>query len=341
MKEIFFFSNFVFLNFGHPKRLVFQGLLVGFIWACGGFAAHAVSNSPLANGKLRLSLNWVPEPEFGGFYAAEQNGIFKQQGLDVEILPGGSTAPTIQMVATGRTEYAIVSGDEVILAHDRGATDVVALFATYQTDPLAILAHAERNYQSLADLFKDEKATLSWQSGSSYTQFLAKKYGPLKIRIAPYLGGIGPFQKDPFLAQQGFMTSEPLLAEKAHLKVKLFLVADSGWRPYNTVLITSKKRLQGSPEEVRKFVEAVRAGWLDYLAHPEAVNRAMHQLNPSMDEATFKASAELQKKYVENEWTKKQGLGKMEKSRWQELIDQLLDLKIIKSKLKAEDLFVP
>src|SRR5687767_7743934 len=32
-------------------------------------------------GKIRLQLNWVPEPQFGGFYAAEQSGAYKKHGL--------------------------------------------------------------------------------------------------------------------------------------------------------------------------------------------------------------------------------------------------------------------
>ena len=49
---------------------------------------------------IKIALNWVPEPEFGGIYAAQQSGIFRANGLDVEILPGGAGAPNpIAMLA--------------------------------------------------------------------------------------------------------------------------------------------------------------------------------------------------------------------------------------------------
>src|SRR4051812_16372252 len=63
-------------------------------------------------GKIRLQLNWKPEPQFGGFYAAELSGAFKKQGLDVEIVPGGVGTPTAQMVAAGKTEFGISTADE-------------------------------------------------------------------------------------------------------------------------------------------------------------------------------------------------------------------------------------
>ena len=47
---------------------------------------------------MRLALNWKPEPEFGGFYAAN----YKAHGLDVEILQGGVGTPTVQMVGAGQ-----------------------------------------------------------------------------------------------------------------------------------------------------------------------------------------------------------------------------------------------
>src|SRR5437660_5157491 len=78
---------------------------------------------------IKFGLNWVPEPEFGGIYAAEQSGVFKNNSLDVEIIPGGAGAPTWQQVASGRLDFAVASADEVVIARAQGA-DVVAIFAT-------------------------------------------------------------------------------------------------------------------------------------------------------------------------------------------------------------------
>src|SRR3954463_10013 len=92
--------------------------------------------SPLALGaeKIRFALNWVPEPEFGGIYAAKESGTFAKNGLDVDIQPGGAGTPTWQLVATGKADFAVASADEVLIARQQNA-DVVAIFATYQTCP--------------------------------------------------------------------------------------------------------------------------------------------------------------------------------------------------------------
>lgn len=286
----------------------------------------------------KLALNWKPEPQFGGFYEAQVSGLFKKNNLSIEIIEGGSGTPTIQMLAAGQVDYAIVSGDELIIAHDRGAKDLVAIFAVYQKSPVGIMTHAARNFKSLEEVFKSE-GTLLWQAGLPYALNLRQKFSPLKVKLAPYLGGIGNFQKDPQISQQCFVTSEPLLAEKAGLKVKTFLVADAGFNPYNAVVVVRKTDLQKNPQDIRKMTEVLRLAWGQYLKDPTAANKFMGGLNKAMDADTFAASAKAQVSLIESKETEKSGLGSMTEARWKTQVEQLYELKLIKSKPRASDLF--
>lgn len=286
---------------------------------------------------LRLALNWKAEPQFGGFYAAQFNGEFARNHLQVEIIEGGSGTPTVQMLAAGKVDYAIVSADELVIAHDRGAKNLVAVFATYQTNPQAIMTHAERGFTGIADVMHGD-GLLLWQAGLAYAQYFKKHYAPIKVATAPYLGGIGNFQNDAKISQQCFATSEPLAAAKAGIKVKTFMVADSGYNPYTTVLATTREHLQKEPEQVAKVVASVRAGWSDYLQNPEPTNVKMAQLNKAMDAATFRASAQAQKALIET----KDGhrLGSMTAQRWQTLAEQLHEISMIKTVVPADQLFI-
>jgi NitT/TauT family transport system substrate-binding protein len=293
--------------------------------------------APLYADPLVLALNWKPEPQFGGFYAAQVRGDYTQRKLDVKIIEGGSGTPTIQMLTAGKVDYALVSADEIAIAHARGATNIVALFATYQTNPQAIMTHAERGFKSLDELLHSE-GTLLWQSGLPYAQYFRKKYAPLKVATAPYLGGIGNFQNDPKVAQQCFATSEPLTAVAAGLKVKTFLVADSGYNPYTAVLVTSRERWQRNPDEVKHMVEAVRSGWEHYLQDPAPTNTAMQALNKAMSAQTFAESAQAQVPLIRPAGTAR--LGGMTLQRWQTLVDQLVEIKVIPKPVPAAQLFV-
>jgi len=227
--------------------------------------------------KLKLALNWKAEPQFGGFYTAQLKGEFKKRGLDVEILEGGSGTPTVQMLGANKVDFAIVSAEEIIVAQDRGSK-IVGLFATYQTNPQAIMTHQERHFKSLKEVFESE-GILSIQSGLSYAQFLLKKYPQAKAQVVPYLGGITNFAKDPKYSQQCFFTSEPLVAEKLGLKVTTFLVSEEGFNPYTTVVAASAETLKKDPKIAKALVEAVRAGWEEYLKNPEPTNKLMSGIN--------------------------------------------------------------
>src|SRR5688572_8504254 len=65
--------------------------------------------------KVTLQLNWYPEAEHGGFYAAEVNGYYAEEGLEVEILAGGAEVPVAPRVAAGQVDFGIENADRVLL----------------------------------------------------------------------------------------------------------------------------------------------------------------------------------------------------------------------------------
>ena len=285
-------------------------------------------------GKIRLALNWKPDPQFGGFYAAP----YPAHGLDVEILPGGAGTPTIQMIGAGSTEFGVVSADELVVARSQG-NDVVALFAVFQNNPQGIMVHAARKLASLADLFK-AGGTVALQRGLPYARLLEKKYGFEKVKIVPSPGGdISAFLADKNFAQQCFIMSEPLMAKHQGADVQVFPVSDAGYNPYTTVLSTSGDFLRKDPVRTKAMVAAVREGWRAYLDNPQPTNQRMNQLNPSMAPDTFAEVAEAQKPLIETDETRRNGLGAMTGNRWETLIAQLKGLGDIQKEPAAADCY--
>jgi NitT/TauT family transport system substrate-binding protein len=279
--------------------------------------------------KTRLALNWKPDPQFGGFYAAPFNGV--------EILQGGAGTPTVQMVGAGSAEFGISSADEVIVARSRG-NDVVAVFAVYQNNPQGIMAHASRHLESIGDVFKE--GTVALQRGLPYARILEKKYGFDKVKVAPSPGGdLSVFLSDEKFAQQCFVFVEPLAARKKGVDAKVFPVMDAGYNPYTGVMITSGDMLRKQPERVAAMVAAARTGWRAYLDDPKPTDQKMHELNPSMDQSTFDEIADAQKPFIETEETRKNGLGVMNRERWATLARQLKDLGDIAQTPPPEECF--
>jgi len=283
--------------------------------------------------RIKLALNWKPEPEFGGFFAAP----YSKHGLDVEILPGGAGTPTVQMVGAGSVDFGIVSADEVVLARSHG-NDVVALFAVFQDSPAGIMAHASRNLTSIGDVLKG--GTIALQSGLPFARLLERKFGFSHVKVVPSPGGdITAFLNDEKFAQQCYLTSEPIAARRKGVSVKVFAVSEIGYNPYTTVLAVSGESLRKNPDRAKAMVAAVREGWRSYLDDPKAVNQQMNQLNPTMDAETFAEVAEAQKPFIETDATRRNGLGTMSRERWQTLIGQFKELGDISQTIPAEECF--
>lgn len=287
--------------------------------------------------KIKLALDWVPEPEFGGFYAGRDSGAFLKNGLELEILGGGAGVPVVQMVAAGRADFGVVGADEVINARTRGA-DIVAVFATFQTSPQAIMAHASRGAKSMADVFSS--GTLAIEPGAAFTAFLRKKYGFQSVKVVPYDGGVARFVTDKDYAQQCFITSEPIAATRQGSDPRVFLVADEGYNPYTTVVITRRALWKEKPDLVRAFARASREGWQAYLDDPRAANAVMAKLNPTFDAATWAPAAAAQRPLIETAETKRGKLGMMTRERWETLGKQLVESGVIAAAPPVDDYLV-
>jgi len=298
--------------------LVLLALLVSLASGCS-------KSTPNANGvtHVKLALNWVPEPEFGGFYAARALGAFEKEGLDVDIQGGGAGVPVVQMVATGKADFGIAGADEVVTARARGA-DVVPVFAVFQKSPQGVMVHASRGAKTMAEVLSS--GSLAIEPGLSYGVFLKKKYGFDKVKVVPYDGGVARFLTDKDHAQQCYVTSEPIAVKKKGGDPQVFLVADEGFNPYIGVVITRAAFWKEKPEVVKAFVRASRAGWRAYLDDPAPANAVMGGLNKSMDADTFAAAAAAQKPLIEAGGGK---LGAMSQERWDTLGKQLVELGVV------------
>jgi NitT/TauT family transport system substrate-binding protein len=124
---------------------------------CGKSDNTATSAGPAA---VQLTLDWKPEPEFGGFYAAKQDGAFQRHNLNVNVVPAGEGAATWQLVATGKTDFATSTADQVLIARKQGA-DVIAIFTVYQTFPQGIMVHKARGFKSIKDVFANKGVLLA------------------------------------------------------------------------------------------------------------------------------------------------------------------------------------
>jgi len=286
---------------------------------------------------VQLALNWYPESEHGGYFAADELGIFDQHRLNVEIIPGspGTSRVILQELATGRVPFAISSADQVVEQRARGLP-IVALFAPVQQSPRCIMVHKSSGIASLEELTNVELAVSETRPFALWM----KKHLPLTdVTFVPFNGLVGEFLSKPNFAQQAYVFSEPFIATEQGSDPVSLMLSDIGYDPYASVLVTSEQMLADQPETVRKMQQAVRAGWLEYLKDPQVTNMRIHSENPDMSLAALEYGTEALSTLCQPE----DGalIGTMTSARWQQLIDQLVELEVIeKESVRADDCFL-
>lgn len=318
------------------RRLIILLLAGLFLIGCDNRSSDSSSTRSGDVSAVKLILNWKPEPEFGGFYEARDQGLFKKHGLEVTI----ESAPehVTQLVAAGQAQFGIMAADEIVTARSQGI-DIVALFAVYQTNPQGIMTHTSRGFKEIGDVLRSP-GTLAVQPGLAYVDFLKNKYAPVQVKIVPYDYSIVRFMASKDFSQQCFITAEPLAVQKQGADTRVFLIADSGFNPYAGIVVTRGDFVKNHRKTVEAFVAATRQGWRAYLDNPKPANAIMGGLNKEMDADTFAAAAEAQKPLIETDQTHAHGLGAMTQERWQTLIGQLQELKKITKPPTAQECFI-
>ncbi|MCY1058565.1 ABC transporter substrate-binding protein [Nannocystis sp. SCPEA4] len=296
------------------------GALVHLVVACLLLVACAREQDPA---KVRIALNWFPEVEHGGYFAALVHGYYKEEGLDVELVSGRPEAPVLPQVAAGRVDFGVADGSEILLARAQGAP-VVALVAGLQKSPRCIMVHEASGITDLADL---KTGSLHMSVREPFSTFLRAHYKwPETLQIVPYSGSVAPFLLDPRAAQQGYVFSEPIIAEAQGAKVRCILVADLGFNPYASVLVTSESLLASRPELAARVAAATVRGWEQYLRDPSATNAEIRARNTELSPEILAKGATALAPLAAPAGTKP---GAMDPARWKALADQLVELGLV------------
>jgi len=246
--------------------------------------------------RITVQLDWVPEPEHGGFYQAQAKGYFRDEGLDVVLIPGGPGAHVVPAVATGKADVGQADDISTLLQQAEGLP-LVQFAAVFQDDPSGILVHADSPVRRFEDL---QGKTIIARPGWPFLEFLKRKYG-LTVNVVAQNFSSAAFLGNKEALQQGYYIAEPFHITQAGGKMPRFLSTwDAGFRGY-AVLITNRRFARERPADLRAFTRAYIRGWRDYLeGDPAAAHAALKQANAQNTDAfmDFSRRMILQEKLV-------------------------------------------
>jgi len=143
-------------------------MLVAACGSSGGGASGAASSGALT--PVKFQLQWVAQSQFAGYYAAIDQGYYKDQGLDVSLLLGGPNINNVQVVATGGADIGTAWLPNMLTSRE-GGTDLVSIAQIFQRSGTRMASFKAANITTPASMAG--KKIGSWLGGNEPELFAA------------------------------------------------------------------------------------------------------------------------------------------------------------------------
>lgn len=267
---------------------------------CAGSGQDAKNESEDAGGKQELKevtvvLDWTPNTNHTGLYAAKEKGYFKEEGLDVEIIMPGE-AGADQLTASGKADFGVSYQESITEARVQGVP-LVSIAAVIQHNTSGFASPAEKNIKSPKDF--EGKTYGGWGAPveKSVIDSLMKKENADADKVSFVNMGDADFftavKRDIDFAwiYYGWTGVE---AELRGEKINMVYLTDYSEKLdyYTPVLATSEKMIEDDPETVKAFVNAAAKGYEFAIGQPEEAADILLKNAPDLDSELVKKSQE-------------------------------------------------
>ncbi|MFB9314297.1 ABC transporter substrate-binding protein [Nocardioides plantarum] len=161
------------------RRTIAAGATVlaasSFLAACGGDgdddkAGGSGGGDCNTSNDVKLQLQWLPQAQFAGYFAAVDQGFFEDEGLNVEIIPSGGDIVPQDALAAGDADYAIAWVPKVLGSIEQGV-DLTNIAQIFQRSGTLQVSMADSGIDSVADF--EGKKIGSWGFGNEWEIFAA------------------------------------------------------------------------------------------------------------------------------------------------------------------------
>ena len=337
---------------GGSRRLVALAAAATFVFAaCGGGAATSAPSSaaPADMSKVRLQLQWAPQAQFAGYFAAVDQGYYEANGIDLTIVDGGpDVIPQAAGSAADGPEFTISWVPKVLEAREgTPASDLVNIAQIFQRSGTLSVSWKDSNITSPAD-FKGKNVG-AWGFGNEFEVTAAASKAGL-TEGTDYTKVTQPFDMSLLLSRQIDVAEAMIYNEYAQvLETKnpetgeLYKPEDLNVIDYNEVgtamlqdaLFARASWLAeaGNEDVAIRFLKASLQGWIYCRDNPDACVQA-----------TVGAGSTLgagHQAWMMNEinpliWPSPNGIGVLDPAAWQQTVDVALGAGIIKEAPPAD-----
>ena len=246
-----------------PCRLIFVGFLL--CW----FTVFAAESRAAESATFSFLPQWQPQAQFAGYYVAYEKGFYRERGLEVKILRGGSERPPSELLAQGRVDFTTMQLTAGIVRRARGLK-LVNVCQLSQRSALMLVARKSSGISEPQDI-NGKKVGLWGEDFQGQVQAFFRKYG-LKVQTVPQGTTLNLFLRGGVEVASAMWYNEYHLLLNAGLnpeELTTFFLADLGFNFPEDGIYCLERTYQEKPQECRQFVQGSIAGWQYAFAHPE------------------------------------------------------------------------
>ncbi len=277
---------------------------------------------------IRLPMGFIPNVQYAPFYVAVDKGYYRDNGIELEFDYSFET-DGVTLVGAGDLQFALVSGEQVLLARAQGLP-VVYVLGWWQDYPVGVAAKVEQGIQSPADL-EGKRIGLPGLFGANYIglRALLNEAGLEEADVT--LDSIGFNQVEALATDQEqavviYANNEPIQLAALGYDIDLIRVADFVQLASNG-LITNQATIANNPDLVRRMVQATLRGLTDTLADPDQA----FEISKRYVENLAQADQTIQREVLEAsiEFWKADQLGYTNPEAWENMQKILLDMGLL------------
>ncbi len=235
---------------------------------------------------LRLMLDYFPNADHAGIYAAKDDGSFSRAGLDVQIQTPSDPAAPLKLLAAGKVDLAISYEPELLLARDKGLK-LVAVGALVQEPLTSIISIGKHAIADPKDLKGKTVGTAGIPYQSAYLKAILERAGvdPSSVKEVNVGFNLVPAMKtkkvDATLGAFWNYEGVQLRLDKQHPKI--IRMENVGVPTYQELVIVARQQdLAKGGERVRRFMRALGQGQAALRSNPEAGVEPLLKANPDL-----------------------------------------------------------
>lgn len=238
---------------------------IRFLFALPLACAFCFLPSALALDAVTLQLKWTHAFQFAGYYAAQEQGYYRDAGLDVTFREALPAVDPVHEVSAGKAEFGV--GTSSLLLERKAGMPVVVLAVIFQHSPYVIIARQTQNIHDIAG-----KRIMLEPQANELLAYL-KNEGIPSERIIKLEHSYDPQDliNGKVDAISAYTINQPYYLDRANFTYQTYTPRSAGIDFYGDNLFTSERELKQHPERVKAFRAASLRGWQYAMEHPEEV----------------------------------------------------------------------